>query len=83
MSVDLATATMHELHRYVATPETRATYPDNMTVNEKDYWGTITQIDAQVGRIRALLRQHGLENDTWVSITADNGPEVSPASKFP
>lgn len=34
---------------YVATPETRATYP-GMTVNEQDYWGTITQIDAQVNR---------------------------------
>jgi hypothetical protein len=40
---------------YVATPETRATY-SGMTVNEQDYWGTITQIDAQVGRLRALLQ---------------------------
>lgn len=38
---------------YVATPETRATYP-GMTVNEQDYWGTITQIDAQVNRFSLI-----------------------------
>lgn len=76
----LAVICFHGVHiPYVATPETRTSYPDTMSENEKDYWGTITQIDAQVGRIRSLLRAHQIENNTWVSITADNGPEVNPA----
>ena len=81
----------------------------------QDYWGTITQIDAAVGRVRQLLATHGVcwsptgyvghprgmlvtqgvcrspmgyaghphvpkvADSTWVSITADNGPEVDPA----
>ena len=63
---------------YVATPATRATYP-GLTANEQDYWGTITQIDAQVGRIRSFLVAQKIAQHTWVSITADNGPEVNPA----
>ena len=70
----------HGVHiPYVATPESRALYP-NATENEQDYWGGLTQIDKAVGRVRSLLRSKGIEDDTWVSITADNGPEVSPAS---
>ena len=73
--------------QYVATPKMRATYmkatnPSTgvpFTENEADYWGTISQIDMAVGRVRALLSKHGVAASTWVSITADNGPEVNPA----
>ena len=41
------------------------------TENEADYWGTISQIDMAVGRVRALLQKHGVADNTWVSITAD------------
>ena len=78
----------HGVHiPYVATPEMRATYmkatnPSTgvaFTENEADYWGTVSQIDLAVGRVRALLAKHGVADNTWVSITADNGPEVNPA----
>ena len=49
-----------------------------MDENEQDYWGTIEQIDGAVGRVRSPLRQHQRADNTWVSIQADNGPEVSP-----
>lgn len=77
----LAVIFFHGVHiPYIASPETRARYAARgMTVNEQDYWGTITQIDAQIGRLRALLAQLGVDGDTWVSITADNGPEVDPS----
>ena len=85
----LAVIFFHGAHiPYVASPATRARYANVSSVargglpmdeNEQDYWGTITQIDAAVGRVRSLLRVHGVENDTWVSVTADNGPEVNPA----
>ena len=67
------------MRRYVATPEVRAKYlaatnPRTgvaFTENEADYWGTISQIDMAVGRVRALLQKHGVADNTWVSITAD------------
>ena len=51
-----------------------------MDENEQDYWGSVTQLDTQVGRVRNLLKVHGRSERTWVSLNADNGPEVSPAS---
>ena len=43
----------------------------------QDYWGTITQIDAAVGRVRALLDAHGVCGSPtgWVS---DHVPVFSP-----
>jgi arylsulfatase A-like enzyme len=51
-----------------------------MDENEQDYWGSVTQLDTAVGRVRNLLKVHGRSERTWVSLNADNGPEVSPAS---
>ena len=78
----LAFIHFHGVHiPYVATEKVRGAYmARGFTANEADYYGTISQIDAAVGRIRSLLREHGIENSTYVSITADNGPEVSPAN---
>jgi len=78
----LAVIFFHGVHvPYIASPETRAIYAaKGMTENEQDYWGTITQIDAQVGRLRQLVDDLGVADNTWISITADNGPEVSPVS---
>eukprot|EP00729_Bicosta_minor_P010916 gene10916-9748_t len=84
----LAVIFFHGAHiPYVASPATRARYATKispatgklMDTNEQDYWGTITQISAAVGRVRTLLAQHGVADRTWVSLTADNGPEVNPA----
>ena len=75
----------HNVHiPYVATPEFRAMYPD-ATSNEKDYYGALTMMDAQVGRIRALLRAHNIQNNTALWFAADNGPEVGapPGQTYP
>lgn len=64
---------------YVAPPEWRANY-STFTENEADYYGTLSALDAQVGRIRALLRELGIADNTMVVFTADNGPEVDDAS---
>ncbi|MFE5256867.1 sulfatase-like hydrolase/transferase [Streptomyces coelicoflavus] len=37
------------------------------------YWGYVTMIDHQVGRLLDALRQHGLWDDTAVFFTADHG----------
>ena len=78
----LALLCFHGAHiPYVATPAMRARYmARGFDANEADYWGTISQIDRAVGRVRALLAAHGVANNTWLSLTSDNGPEVSPES---
>eukprot|EP01060_Flectonema_neradi_P032667 TRINITY_DN523_c0_g1_i13.p1 TRINITY_DN523_c0_g1~~TRINITY_DN523_c0_g1_i13.p1 ORF type:complete len:569 (+),score=122.32 TRINITY_DN523_c0_g1_i13:61-1767(+) len=72
----LAVIFFHGVHiPYVATAESRALYP-NATENEQDYWGGLTQISKAVGRVRSILKEKNLSDNTWVSLTADNGPEV-------
>jgi len=66
---------MRSLYTKAINPRTGV----HFTPNEADYWGTISEIDAAVGRVRGLLSKHNVADNTWVSITADNGPEVNPA----
>jgi arylsulfatase A-like enzyme len=78
----LAILFFHGVHiPYVATAASRRPYAAmGMSENEQDYWGTVSQLDTAVGRVRALLRKYGRAQRTFVSLNADNGPEVSPAS---
>ena len=46
-----------------------------MNTNELGYYGALTAMDKQVGRLRDELRALGIENDTLVLFTSDNGPE--------
>lgn len=41
---------------------------------EKNYAAMITRLDDQVGRIVERLREHGLEQNTLIFFTSDNGP---------
>lgn len=43
---------------------------------EQTYFQTVTDMDASVGRVLAALRELGIERDTLVFFTSDNGPEV-------
>ena len=58
----------------VAGPRHRAMYAD-FSEGEQHYYGCITALDEQVGRLRAELRQLGVSNDTIVWYCSDNGPE--------
>ena len=72
----LAVIFFHGVHiPYVATSESRSLYV-NATENEQDYWGGLTQISKAVGRVRNILKRNNITNNTWVSLTSDNGPEV-------
>lgn len=48
--------------------------------HERSYYGCITAMDDQVGRLRALLRELDLADDTMVWFCSDNGPEGSAKS---
>ena len=39
------------------------------------YYGCITEMDEQVGRVRAKLREWGVEENTLIFFCSDNGPE--------
>lgn len=47
------------------------------------YYGCITALDEQMGRLRKELRTAGVANDTVLFFCSDNGPEGSSAAKAP
>lgn len=55
-------------------PEFRALYADR-TEAEQYYFGTISQMDAQYGRLLNYLERKGLTENTVVIFSSDNGPE--------
>lgn len=41
-----------------------------------DYYGTIADFDDQMGRLRQMLRDFGISENTFLYFTSDNGPQV-------
>ncbi len=41
----------------------------------RHYFGSIRALDRQVGRIRKMLAESGVAEDTLIWFTSDNGPE--------
>lgn len=61
---------------YISAPQYRARYAARgLDLNAQDYYGGLTGVDAQVGRILALLETLGVSGNTFVSLSSDNGPE--------
>ncbi len=58
----------------VATPEYRRLYAEH-SESKQHYWGSISALDTQVGRLRAKLREWGVARDTMLWYASDNGPE--------
>ncbi len=58
----------------VAGPEYTKLYPD-ASEYEANYYGCITALDDQVGRLRGRLRELGVAGNTMVWFCSDNGPE--------
>ena len=57
---------------FLATEEDRRPYA-HLPEKEQHYWGQITNIDKNVGRLRKALREHGIAQNTLVFFTSDNG----------
>ncbi|MDB6092698.1 MAG: Arylsulfatase [Verrucomicrobia bacterium] len=68
-----------------ASPESRAAY-DQLTMREQHWYGAISAMDAQIGRLRNTLRKLGIERDTLIWFCSDNGPswvhELNSAGPF-
>jgi len=61
----VTSAAMHERYADIEDEETRR------------YYGCITDMDLQIGRMRALLRELEIESNTLIWFGSDNGPEGS------
>jgi arylsulfatase A-like enzyme len=71
----LATVWFHEPHEpVVAGPGYRALY-GGFSEDEQHYYGCVTAMDEQVGRLRRELGRLGIAADTMVFFCSDNGPE--------
>jgi arylsulfatase A len=42
---------------------------------KKEYYGTVSQVDAAFGKLMGFLEKEGLSDNTLVIFTSDNGPE--------
>jgi len=58
----------------VAGPKYRQMYEDEKAECQ-NYYGCITAMDEQVGRLRTELKTLGIERDTMLWFCSDNGPE--------
>lgn len=48
----------------------------DITANKKYYYGTVTQLDAAVGRLMKAVDEKGDKENSIVIFTSDNGPET-------
>lgn len=67
----LAVVWFHSPHKPVVSAPP---YTDSYT-EHKQYYGCLTAMDEQMGRLRALLANLGIENNTMLWFCSDNGPE--------
>ncbi len=56
-----------------AGPVARAAYA-NLSMREQHWFGAISAMDAQIGRLRDQLRKLGVEDNTLLWFCSDNGP---------
>lgn len=67
----------HSPHEKVATaPDFVKMYPDAKQVGQAEYFGNVTQMDAEFGRLMKNLEAMKLAENTVVLFTSDNGPET-------
>ncbi len=59
----------------VAGPKYFAMYSDAQTDYHRNYYGCVTALDEQVGRIRKVLRELNVADNTLIAFCSDNGPE--------
>ncbi|WP_439484471.1 sulfatase family protein [Cyclobacterium plantarum] len=58
----------------LAGPAYRSLYAD-FSEDKQHYYGSITAMDEQIGRLRNFLREKGLAENTIILFCSDNGPE--------
>ena len=46
-----------------------------MSEDQREFYGAVTAMDEQIGRLRKHLEELGIADNTIISFTSDNGPE--------
>ena len=66
----------HAVHvRFIATRRYQKMYQNqNYNSEEIDYYGTISEMDDVMGKLRELLNNLGIKNNTLLWFSSDNGP---------
>ncbi|VTS07036.1 sulfatase family protein [Tuwongella immobilis] len=73
----LLVITLHAPHEPVATPaKFTEPYADIEDATKRTYFGSVSLVDAEVGRLLAELDRRKLGESTLVWFTSDNGPET-------
>ena len=75
----LSVVWFHAPHLPVLTGESYQQKYANLSEDQQHYYGVITALDDQVGRLRRKLRALGIANNTVLFYTSDNGPEGASA----
>jgi arylsulfatase A len=67
----------HSPHEIVATAESfREMYAGKGTADQIEYYGNVTQMDHEAGRLLSYLDEAKLRDNTLVMFSSDNGPET-------
>ncbi|MCF7847422.1 MAG: sulfatase-like hydrolase/transferase [Kiritimatiellales bacterium] len=64
------------LERILTVPEADGATAEKMQQLNRDYYASVTQVDRNIGRLLKELTQLGLEDNTIVVFTSDNGYNV-------
>ena len=76
---------IHETHHLVSATETdKQAYPDTAEP-ERTYYAAVTRADRLIGTVLDTLKEQGVEKNTIVIFSSDNGPEEThpnPGDKF-
>ena len=67
----------HAPHLPVLTGEKYRSLYTDLSEDQQHYYGVISALDEQVGRLRNLLKRLGVAENTLIFYTSDNGPETS------
>jgi len=69
----------HAVHQpFVATEHYEGIYLNQKyNLEQADYYGTISAMDDVIGKIRQLLQDLGIRDNTILWFTSDNGPEIN------
>lgn len=65
----------------VGHPEYMKAHYQGLPDNQQQYFSCITALDAQMGRLRVHLRKLGIESNTMLCFSSDNGPEGNPGPR--
>ena len=66
----------HAPHLPVLTGNKYKSLYSELSEDQQEYYGVITAMDEQVGRLRRKLKSLNIANNTIVFYTSDNGPET-------